>query len=57
MTSGLRTVSEIVADLRDDLADTLAKHGITGDRNADISDDLIRAIGRWCAKEPVNDND
>lgn len=48
-------MSEIVADLRDDLLDTLINCGMDADYAQVAADELLITIKRWCAKEPAND--
>ena len=49
-------MSEIVADLRDDLLLTFGKLDIKGDQAQELADETLATIKSWCAKEPVNDN-
>lgn len=49
--------TEIVADLRDDLLITYTMLGIKAEEAQDLADETLATIKRWCAKEPVNDNE
>ena len=49
-------MTEIVADLGEDIQMTLLMNGVALGDAIHLTEEILGAVVRWCAKEPTNDN-